>query len=153
MSDPVGPAEAVVPAGAPDPEYAAELLKERHQIPSRFEVALSYPDPDPEHPQVQLFIDRPKEARRPLERYILEVKHLEGGPDKDRWPVTMNALDALVGMLVENDYAHRDLPSGDGLEFEEAQFGVLVSCIRPDLEAEADRWLAAHPEGGGSTPH
>ncbi len=148
------PDEPPVPVGAPDPEYAAEILKERYAIPSRFVLELSYPELDPEHPHLKLQIDQPAESRRPKERYIIELRHLEGGPDKDRWPVTMNALDALLGALVESGYAHRDMPSGEGLEFEEALFGVEVSCVRPDLEAEADRLLAAASNGsGGVTPH
>lgn len=142
-----------VPEEAPDPDYAAELLRERHLIPARFAVLVSFPESEKEHPHVQVCIDRPKEGRRPLERFILEIKHQEGGPEKERWPLTMNAADALVGTLVESDYAHRDLPAGDGLEFEGVQFGVLVSCVRPELEAEADRWLAAHPDlDQGSDP-
>ena len=143
--------EAPIPQGAPDPEYAAEILRERYAIPDKFSMELSYPDLDPEHPHLELHIDKPAESKRPKERYIIELRHLEGGPDKDRWPVTMNALDALLGSLVESGYAHRDLPMGEGLEFEEALFAVEVSCVRPDLEAEADRLLAAAASGSGDS--
>lgn len=140
------PREGAVPEEAPDPEYAAELLKERHLIPARFDLEVSFPESEKEHPHVRVSIDRPAEGRRPLERFVLDVKHQEGGPASERWSLTMNAADALVGTLVESEYAHRDLPAGDGLEFDGVQFGVLVSCARPDLDAAADRWLAGHPE-------
>ena len=45
-------------------------------------------------------------------------------------------------MLVEADYAHRDLPTGSDVEHGDSVFWVEVECVRPDLEARAIELLS-----------
>lgn len=121
---------------APETTAIAALLRERWTIPLAFLLRVEDSRRDG-RPRLIVRIDRPPQGRRPHERIDLDVTHLRGGPPTAAWDVLVDAVDALVGMLVEADYAHRDLPTGSDVEHGDSVYWVEVECVRPDLEARA----------------
>ncbi len=125
---------------APDPTAVAALLRERWSIPPA--VRLTVEDSQREgRPRLIVRVDRPTKARGGGERIELDVTHLRGGDPSRAWDLLADAVDALVGTLVESDYAHRDLPTGSDVEHEGSVLWVDVTASRPDLEAQAEDWL------------
>lgn len=125
---------------APDPTAIAALLRERWTVPAT--VGLTVEDSQREgRPRLIVRIDRATKARAGRERIELDVTHLRGGDPGRAWDLLADAVDALVGSLVESDYAHRDVPTGSDVEHEDSVLWVEVTATRPDLEAQAEAWL------------
>lgn len=123
---------------APEPTAVAALLRERWNIPASVAIAVEDSTRD-RRPRLIVRLDRI--ARRGLVRVVLDVTHLRGGDPDRAWDLLLDAVDALVGTLVENDYAHRDLPTGSDVEHDGSVLWVDVVGARPDLEAQADHIL------------
>jgi hypothetical protein len=128
----------------PDPRAIEELLAERYPIPPKVRLAVGA-DLHQGRPRLVVSLERVRAAGP--ERIRLEVLHQQGGDS--RWDATLDAFDALVGTLLEGDFAYRDLPTGDGVVHGDATFTVHVEAERPDLDRAADRLLG---EGGGEEP-
>jgi hypothetical protein len=125
---------------APDGGAMAELLRERHGVDPRVGLEISV-EADARRPRVLATLDRPATGARARTRIAISIGFASGPKGGDRWPVTIDAADALVGQLVESDYAYRDLPTGDDVGFGDAIFVVRVEASYPDLEAAADQLL------------
>ncbi len=82
--------------------------------------------------------------------FRIRVAYLRGaGPDRDPWMLMADALDALLGQLLEEDRDHRALPTGSDVEYEGAVFEVHVEKQTPELDALADALLM---KSGGADP-
>lgn len=123
----------------PDDDALAELLGERYSLE---QIAIDAKIRN-DRPCLVASIDRRRGPKKERRRYVITVTHVDGGEPDVGWDLVVDALDALVGTLVESDYAHRDLPAGDGVSFQDGVFSVQVEALRPDLEAEAARILGA----------
>lgn len=123
----------------PDSAVIMSLLTTRYPIErtARLQLALTIDDEGAR--RATLSIDRTKTSTRPAERYGLVVRHTRGG--EPGWDLLVDALDALLGMLVESDFAHRELPAGEGVEFQGGEFFVDATYVRPDVERQADTFL------------
>jgi hypothetical protein len=118
---------------APDVDDIAELLKERHRL-KKGDVLRVSAEAAP-LPQLELALDSGRD------RYTIGVGYLRGANGRDPWMLLADALDSLLGMLLESERAYRDLPAGDDVSFDGAFFRVAVERTVPDLDARADRML------------
>jgi len=125
---------------APEPTALAALLRERWIKDPRIDITVE-DDYRDERPRLIVRIDRPGSARRPRERIQVDITHLRGAAPGHAWPELVDATDAPVGQLAESDYAYRDLPVGSDVVFGDGVYWVEVVTTRPDLEAEAEKWL------------
>lgn len=125
MSDQV----AHLPGDPPIPEVVARLLRERWGIDARRLEVETLPD------GLGVSIDEGRSV------FGIRVRYRSGAPDGDPWMLCADALDALVGTLVENDWGHRELPAGEGVAFGGALFAVDVTRSVPELQKVADRIL------------
>jgi hypothetical protein len=125
-----GQGEAIRP---PDVDAVAELIAERYPVKKgdRLTVrALINP-----LMALELMLDSGSD------RYTICVAYLRGAGHRDPWMVTADALDAMFGMFIESGRAYRDLPAGDGVEYEGAYLRVTVEHSVPELVARADGML------------
>lgn len=115
---------------APVPDVLAALLAERYPLEEeeRFEAEVR-------ERGLACTLRAPHHAIR------IQIDYAAGARSRDPWVLLVDALDALVGQLIESGRAHRELPTGTGVEYEGAQFRVLVEKEVPELGALADRWL------------
>lgn len=122
---------------APDATAVAALLTERWL---GGDATLSAVDSLRDgRPTFRLTLERG--ARGARQRLTIELTHLRGAKPGEAWAELVDALDALLGQLVESGFAYRDLPVGSDVGFGDAVYRVDVSAARPELEAEADRLL------------
>jgi hypothetical protein len=133
-----------VSSGAPDPEAMVELLRERYRIDARVSLAIEVRPGSAPHLSIR--VERTPRGERSRVRIVLDVRR-EGGKvaaraSEEAWAETVDAADALVGQLIESDFAYRALPTGEELEFGAAKFTVQVDASRPELEAVADDLLS-----------
>ena len=63
------------------------------------------------------------------------------GSDQEGWPILVDATDALIGMLIEANWNHRELPQGEGVVFGGKEVHVSIEKRRPDLDRIADELL------------
>lgn len=115
---------------APIPDVMAALLAERHPLGpgERFDVDV---------------LDRGLGCALVAARHVvrIQIRYESGACSRDPWELLVDALDALVGQLVESDGDYRRLPIGQGVQFEGAFFSVDVEKDVPELRDLADRWL------------
>ncbi len=109
----------------------AELLSERWAVSDALTVTV--------HPEGRLVLV----LTPPDHRYEISIRYLRGAGDADPWLLLADALDGLFGMFCETR-SHRDLPTGNDIEFQGAVFQVMVEHTMPSLVAAADRWLEEH---------
>jgi len=132
-SDPHAPAWG----DPPIPDVLAALLAERYPLADgeRFEV-----DVQDEGLAATL--------RGPGHQTRICLKYEAGARSRDPWELLVDALDALIGQLVENGRQHRALPVGSGVEWDGARFQVEVEKDVPELRDLADRWLSGDARRG-----
>lgn len=117
----------------PDGEAIAELLTERHSTRAGDRVTVwSRATP---RPALAVALESGRD------RYEIELEYVEGAAGREIWMILADALDALFGTLVESGRAYRDLPAGEGVEFEGATFDVRVEHTIPELSRAADELL------------
>ena len=122
----------------PQEEIAiAALLRERFELDPSFTVAVE----GTSELGARLCIERPKGSGGRPDRFEISITHERGGRKDSRRDLLIDAIDALLGSLVESDFAHRSLPTGEGVHFREASFTVEVAYTRVDLESAADELL------------
>lgn len=121
---------------APVPDVMAKLLAERHPLDEgeRFDVEVL-------DGAIACTLMAPKHRIR------VAVRYESGARSRDPWALLVDAVDALVGQLVERGRRHRELPVGPGVEWDGARFTVEVEKDVPALRDLADRWLEGHREG------
>jgi hypothetical protein len=135
----------------PDAELVADLLRERHELDPRFRVSAAVGWRKDVGPEISLSIDRPAQGRLAADRYEIDMVHLGGRATEevDRWSALVDALDAVVGSLVELRWAHRELPAGPDVEYAGEHFDLSVAYVRPDVEAKADALLGPSADDEG----
>lgn len=126
---------------APDPTSVAALLRERWSIPAPADLTVEEREREG-RPRLVVRIERAR--RQGTDRIELDVTHLRGGEPAKVWDHLVDAVDALVGTLVESGYAYRELPTGSDVEYEGSVLWVEVTRARPDLEAQANAILTEH---------
>ncbi|MFO0725059.1 MAG: hypothetical protein U1E65_14865 [Myxococcota bacterium] len=124
---------------APEGEDIAELLRERHLIPKDHGLTVEVGRREG-RPRLVARVDRPEKGPRGAEQIRIDVAHLRGG-DRPAWDQAADALDGLIGMLVEEAFAYRDLPTGSDVEYEDGVFWVEIEASRPELDRRADALL------------
>jgi hypothetical protein len=124
----------------PDAEDLVALLVERHGFSSAVTLDAALAERDG-RPRITLRLVRPADGPRGRMRYVLDLTHLRGGARSEAWANLVDALDALVGQLVETGWAHRELPVGDDVQYGDSTFLVSVEMERPELDAIADHLL------------
>lgn len=122
----------------PDPTSVAALLRERWSVPPSADLTVQEREREG-RPRLVVRLERAR--RRGVDRIELDVTHLRGGAPDQVWDRLVDAVDALVGSLVESGYAYRELPTGSDVEYEGSVLWVEVTRARPDLEAQADALL------------
>lgn len=120
---------------APDGEDLAALLRERYAIDAAFKVEATLKRSPKRN--IRISIERPAKSGRQRDRFLIDVTDVKNGG----WDLLVDATDALVGMLVEASWSHRDLPVGPDLTFADGTFAVEVEYTRPDLDRQADDML------------
>ena len=123
---------------APDGLLVAELLKERHELDSQTIVEVHASLDSENRAELKLSLERSKTAYRPRESYIIQIG--QNTPDPS-WDSIVDALDALLGTLIANEYEYRSLPSGENVEYAGDKFDVHIEYYRPDVEEAANRML------------
>jgi hypothetical protein len=115
----------------PVPDVLAKLLAER------------YPLAEGERFDVEVLDDAIAcTLVAPSHQIRVRIRYESGARSRDPWELLVDALDALVGQLVESGRRHRELPVGPGVEWDGARFTVEVEKDVPELRDLADRWLA-----------
>jgi hypothetical protein len=125
-------------AELPDVGLLAELLKERHKLDTQTMVEIKASFDNDKRPELYLSIERAKRKFRPREMYSIKLGQNEPHVS---WDPIVDALDALLGSLIESGYRYRELPSGEGVVHGEHSFDVFTDYYRPDIEEAANRML------------
>ena len=119
---------------AADPITIAATLAERHGYEAK-NLAVEIYEGQPLGMGLKL--------RNKEKMYCIDVFLLQGGIDKEASILRVaDALDSLIGMLIESDYSHRELPHGDDISFAGGQFRVLIEMQVPSLDAWANQILS-----------
>jgi len=122
----------------PDEGLLVDLLKERHNLDAQTIVEIKASFDQDKRPELRLCIERAKKEFRPRETYSIKIG--QNDPHTS-WDPIVDALDALLGSLIESGYRYRDLPSGQGVVHGEHSFDVFADYFRPDIEEAANRIL------------
>ncbi|MBI4820105.1 MAG: hypothetical protein HY791_27770 [Deltaproteobacteria bacterium] len=129
----------------PTPLELALALRLRWQIDPGIKVTVQLAGTEA-LPDVTALFEVPSRAKTGPDAYRLRVgfERWRAPKEGDREPLTatIQALDALVGSLVESGFGYRELPQGAGVEHEEGSFSVEVERTKPDLERWADDLLS-----------
>ena len=123
---------------APDGTLVAELLQERHNLDQRAILEVESSLDEESRAVLKLTLERPKTNYRPRETYSIQIGQNKPNPS---WDSIVDALDALLGTLIETSYDYRNLPSGKDVEYQSEKFDVHVEYYRPDVEEAANRML------------
>jgi hypothetical protein len=119
---------------APRPDELAALLAERWPAGKGIEYRVEVGE-EPRSLAAHLVGSR--------QVFVVAVTYLRGaGRDRDPWMLMADAIDALVGQLVESRMSHRELPAGTDVEHEGAFFEVRVERRDPKLDLLADHLLS-----------
>ena len=116
-------------------DVIARLLAERYPIGGDEKLTVDVVEAEPKKLALALWSAR--------HRYEIDVAYQAGADGRDPWMLMVDALDALFGSLLESGRAHRDLPSGPGVQYEGAFFEVYARHDLPEVSKLADQLLIA----------
>src|SRR5688572_1838702 len=119
---------------APEGQQIAALLRERYSIDKTFPIDVAVREGKR---ALRVQIERPARGGRMRDRFIIDVTDVNDAG----WSLLVDAADALVGMLIEAGWSHREVPVGPDLTFADGTFEVEVEYTRPDLDRQADDML------------
>lgn len=117
----------------PVPDVVAALLTERWSIPEGDVLTVNVEVEEPRSLSARL--------RSGSVQYDLQLKYRSGARDRDPWMLLVDALDGLIGQFEESGRNHRELPSGEGVEYRGASLAVEVTRKVPELQRLADGLL------------
>ena len=124
----------------PDAEEIAEVMRLRWGIDPSHYLSLDISQTDENLPKISLSLNTGRDL------FIISIIYLRGRLD-DEWFALLDAVDAMLGALLENDYQHRELPQGPDVTYEDAVFSVDIQRHVPHLTQMADDFLNKHDKG------